>query len=440
VAAVRMKSLVYKQMHHKRNTSRSTKYVLSQLPKVFCNIITTFLTSSGIDEEIGDMVPDFANDFAGELESITSLLNDTAIEQVQSAMLPCTITGQALQAHLKARLDEEQQRMKVTLNEVIKTNRDLYVQKDDTKCTIDVATLIGIFSGCLIFIALMVRPYGVNHPTKGGGLLVGNYVNKLIHNTTHDCTGLDDPWCYGQSLNELYMLHAFFGKAATTVAFNFSFSVFMCLALKFIVLVLANIIFLTLMFKMSRGLAAAAEPMEVLGEILMGWVQEERHVDTIELHAWSLARRSLCHNEVAMTLDRFDNFLAAVLVPFILVLTLDTVSIVFSSRPPNPLFWYLILLMGFGSLMALQNALRVYYVQLNHLSLLNELQRHIMIFPGNHEKSRNFIKELIQSLEKKDYQAKVLYIPLNPKTHAVVLAYVGSAIAAIVAKVSFGSS
>merc|ERR1712070_241919 len=97
------------------------------------------------------------------------------------------------------------------------------------------------------------------------------------------------------------------------------------------------------------------------------------------------------------------------------LLLLETIFIAVFDGFPSLVIWIFMTVIGLGALLCVHTGLKVYYEQRRHIELLGELHRQLAVFQRDHEKTRTYITELISSLEKSDYQAKILHIPLNPK-------------------------
>jgi hypothetical protein len=278
--------------------------------------------------------------------------------------------------------------------------------------------LAGVALGLAIAVLFLVAPTGATSPFR-----VGSGMGK-----SKWCTLEQPQWCHGQSLGVISLATSVYYTPETATMFAVPhWQTILLLVLKIIAFLTFGALFGILVNNTFDGLDDAAIPMDVMASILSKWTLE-RNVTVNQLQAWILARKSFLHNECTMMLKRNEKVLVFFIITLVILVAWQLVMVLIADKLPSAALTVGIALMGFGAIGCVQAAMACYKAQRKHLELLTKLKEGLQ---GAHVSKKDqritFIDTIVEGLDRRDYQTKLMFLPLNPLTLKGIVGYCVSA-------------
>lgn len=163
-----------------------------------------------------------------------------------------------------------------------------------------------------------------------------------------------------------------------------------------------------------KGLQSASRPVAILGSMLNSWVIQKK-ATTTQLEAWYDARQSILYNEVAMTLDKFENAISGYLFLAVLGIGIEAIRITFLKHPAHMIILPGSFFMIFVTYVCVLAALQVETEQRKHIELLDVLKASLTTSSPEQMRLATACENKAKLLEKSDYQARLFFLPLNRK-------------------------
>lgn len=163
-----------------------------------------------------------------------------------------------------------------------------------------------------------------------------------------------------------------------------------------------------------KGLQSASRPVAILGSMLNSWVIQKK-ATTTQLEAWYDARQSILYNEVAMTLDKFENAISGYLFLAVLGIGIEAIRITFLKHPAHMIILPGSFFMIFVTYVCVLAALQVETEQRKHIELLDVLKASLTTSSPEQIRLATACENKAKLLEKSDYQARLFFLPLNRK-------------------------
>jgi len=181
----------------------------------------------------------------------------------------------------------------------------------------------------------------------------------------------------------------------------------------------------------KKGLESAARPMIILGNMLRQWVINKK-ATTTQIEAWWDARRSFLYNEVAMTLDKYDNIVIGYLFVAVLIVGEEAIRIAFLKQQAHTVLLPFGGLLVFFSYVNLSAAMKCELEQKKHILLFEDMKASLTRNTPEQQRVIMTIDHKVRAMEKRDFQTKMCFFPLNPKLVSALAAYFASSGGAII--------
>jgi len=273
-------------------------------------------------------------------------------------------------------------------------------------------------------LVLMVNQTGAIYPAK--------FVSWL--GETSDWCLNDNVWChtYPYDISIIYTYH-FPAEAFNMMKGAAPLSI-VCILLKFGVCLALGGLLQALIHASSVGVKQAGLPMKIMGDILTAWARAG-FVTPSQLRAWSMARRSLLHNEVAFLLERFDNAMVGFLGVCVGMLFVQALQIlIWDAKVPVAINTWVIAWTATAALTTMRSALACHLAQGEHSTSLRLMKETLMSRKEDSTRTCRLIDQMLEGMTCSDYQTKLMYVPLSPTLLKVLMGYFVSVVLLIAGK------
>jgi len=311
----------------------------------------------------------------------------------------------------------------VNIHEQFEKAQSAYMRKTQSYLALQSGSIIGILVGLLSFCVVAFNPYGSSLPVRKDTGYEG--VTCALDQR--------DVWCHGYSAGYISVRFLYYLEEVSHSLENVTAVVGICIVAKLLACICISAVFILTLRKAFAGLSEAAMPMDILGDILRSWTGTHS-VTATQLKAWVMARKSLLYNEVAYTIDRFENIILGWIIVFFICTLTETIFIVIYGRVPVAFTLYAGCLSGLCTFVSLKAAMKCYTSQQSHDSCLLHLKEAIVAEPEHDMQVVKLIDQMRDTLEKADYQPKIFFLPLRPALLKTLVGYIVSAISVVITK------
>jgi len=299
-----------------------------------------------------------------------------------------------------------------------------------TYLSVQPTTILGFAIGVFTCCVQLANPIGSSRPAR----VLDGSLHQLCEITS---SSVDNVWCSGQSLGWRTIAGAYNSNEIKNTLFqNASTMLFVIIGIKAIAMMLLGGLFFIFVHTTVTGVRVAGLPMEIMGNILSKWILDG-DVNNLQLKAWLMARNSFLHNEIRLTLARYEKGVVGCIFLCLALVTTELYDVLINNQAPMFLRCSAIGLFSFAVLATMGRALTCHLAQKKHRQLLDTLAQSIAVKADKHSAELmlvNTIEGVIKNLAKTDYQTKLAMIPLNPKIFKVIKGYLVTASSMIIAK------
>jgi hypothetical protein len=373
----------------------------------------------------------YLEDFSERIDELCSSLNGVD-EQKSDPAQPATLARSESNASTAEETDHVLPANEFLRADEVEKIRELgavsYKQSARLRRLLSAASsdvFLGMLMGFFIFLVLLANPMGCVYPSRA---------MSLFFDSKGWCKD-GNVWCdsYWHVPSLTYQYH--FPEEALNMFKDASGISLLSFVLKLVVCMLIGALTQASIHATCVGVKEAGLPMKIMGDILLGWARSG-YATPSQLQAWSLARRSLLHNEVAFLLDRFENTMVGYILTCLVASMHQVLIVLLWDGVPTALNAFVFSWIALGALTTMKAAMACHWAQLEHSGQLRLIQEHLVARRGrNRELTCRLIEQMLEALKISDFQSKLMYVPLNPFVMKALMGYFVSAIMVVVGKI-----